>query len=141
MPAPSQGLGIKGHLLHFLPPGVGIGAETNMGFGIIGRADVARKYQLDIAGGLHQLLPDGSAVITFLYRVGLLDDVFIFGVQVRVGEHDNLMVLVFFLLQHGQLDMVVHRKEMRGTLAKLVEMHTAQEGVEAWLASSPLKSL
>jgi len=46
-----------------------------------------------------------------------------------------------FLLQHGQLDMVVHRKELRGVLAKLVEMHTAQEGVEAWRASSPLKSL
>lgn len=46
-----------------------------------------------------------------------------------------------FLLQHGQLDMVVHRKEMRTTLAKLVEMHTTQEGVEAWQESSPLKSL
>lgn len=34
-----------------------------------------------------------------------------------------------FLLEHGQLDMVVHRKDMRQTLAKLVEMHTIQEGV------------
>lgn len=34
-----------------------------------------------------------------------------------------------FLLKHGQLDMVVHRKDMRQTLAKLVEMHTIQEGV------------
>lgn len=46
-----------------------------------------------------------------------------------------------FLLQHGQLDMVVHRKEMRATLAKLVEMHTSREGVEAWRESSPLRSL
>jgi acetyl-CoA carboxylase carboxyl transferase subunit beta len=34
-----------------------------------------------------------------------------------------------FLLKHGQLDMVVHRKDMRATLAKLVEMHTNREGV------------
>lgn len=34
-----------------------------------------------------------------------------------------------FLLKHGQLDMVVHRKEMRDTLGKLVEMHTVREGV------------
>jgi len=33
-----------------------------------------------------------------------------------------------FLLKHGQLDMVVHRKEMRDTLGKLVEMHTVREG-------------
>lgn len=48
-----------------------------------------------------------------------------------------------FLLQNGQLDMVVHRKEMRSTLAKLVEMHTStpREGVETWQESSPLKSL
>ncbi len=34
-----------------------------------------------------------------------------------------------FLLKHGQLDMVVHRKDMRTTLAKLVELHTIREGV------------
>lgn len=34
-----------------------------------------------------------------------------------------------FLLQHGQLDMVVPRKELRDTLGKLVEMHTVREGV------------
>lgn len=34
-----------------------------------------------------------------------------------------------FLLNHGQLDMVVHRKDMRSTLSKLVEMHTIREGV------------
>lgn len=34
-----------------------------------------------------------------------------------------------FLLNHGQLDMVVHRKDMRATLMKLVEMHTIREGV------------
>jgi acetyl-CoA carboxylase carboxyl transferase subunit beta len=33
-----------------------------------------------------------------------------------------------FLLEHGQLDMVVHRKDMRDTLAKLVELHTIREG-------------
>ncbi|WP_126425520.1 acetyl-CoA carboxylase, carboxyltransferase subunit beta [Brevibacillus marinus] len=33
-----------------------------------------------------------------------------------------------FLLKHGQLDMVVHRKELRETLGKLVEMHTVREG-------------
>ncbi|MED1780590.1 acetyl-CoA carboxylase, carboxyltransferase subunit beta [Brevibacillus fortis] len=45
-----------------------------------------------------------------------------------------------FLLKNGQLDMVVHRKDMRNTLSKLVEMHTSREGVETWQASSPLKS-
>ncbi|USG64444.1 acetyl-CoA carboxylase, carboxyltransferase subunit beta [Brevibacillus ruminantium] len=34
-----------------------------------------------------------------------------------------------FLLNHGQLDMVVHRRDMRSTLMKLVEMHTTGEGV------------
>ncbi|MGE5704614.1 MAG: acetyl-CoA carboxylase, carboxyltransferase subunit beta [Clostridia bacterium] len=34
-----------------------------------------------------------------------------------------------FLLKHGQLDMVVHRKDMRETLGKIVDMHTVQEGV------------
>ncbi|RNB89559.1 acetyl-CoA carboxylase carboxyltransferase subunit beta [Brevibacillus fluminis] len=34
-----------------------------------------------------------------------------------------------FLLKHGQLDMVVHRKNMRETLGKIVEMHTVREGV------------
>ncbi len=34
-----------------------------------------------------------------------------------------------FLLKHGQLDMVVHRKDMREVLSKLVEMHTSREGV------------
>ncbi|MGD8188424.1 acetyl-CoA carboxylase, carboxyltransferase subunit beta [Brevibacillus ginsengisoli] len=34
-----------------------------------------------------------------------------------------------FLLKHGQLDMVVHRKEMRETLAKIVEMHADREVV------------
>jgi len=34
-----------------------------------------------------------------------------------------------FLLKHGQLDMVVHRKDMRTTLAKIVELHTIREGV------------
>ncbi|GAB7388643.1 acetyl-CoA carboxylase, carboxyltransferase subunit beta [Bacillaceae bacterium] len=29
-----------------------------------------------------------------------------------------------FLLQHGQLDLVVHRKEMRETLAKILDIHT-----------------
>ncbi|MFP4974340.1 acetyl-CoA carboxylase, carboxyltransferase subunit beta [Paenibacillus sp. CN-4] len=33
-----------------------------------------------------------------------------------------------FNLQHGQLDLVVHRKEMRLTLAKLLDMHTVKEG-------------
>jgi Acetyl-CoA carboxylase beta subunit len=28
-----------------------------------------------------------------------------------------------FLLKHGQLDLVVHRKEMRATLAKLLDLH------------------
>lgn len=34
-----------------------------------------------------------------------------------------------FLLEHGQLDMVVHRKDMRNTLAKLVELHVTRKGV------------
>lgn len=34
-----------------------------------------------------------------------------------------------FLLKHGQLDMVVHRKNMRETLGKIVEMHTVREGM------------
>ncbi|NGQ94865.1 acetyl-CoA carboxylase carboxyltransferase subunit beta [Brevibacillus sp. SYP-B805] len=36
-----------------------------------------------------------------------------------------------FLLKHGQLDMVVHRKDLRDTLGKLVEMHPVpvREGV------------
>ncbi|WP_424768073.1 acetyl-CoA carboxylase, carboxyltransferase subunit beta [Paenibacillus sp. sgz302251] len=33
-----------------------------------------------------------------------------------------------FNLQHGQLDKVVHRKEMKATLAKLLDMHVAREG-------------
>lgn len=32
-----------------------------------------------------------------------------------------------FLLKHGQLDMVVHRKDMRDVLSKIVEMHTVRE--------------
>lgn len=35
-----------------------------------------------------------------------------------------------FLLKHGQLDMVVHRKDMRDTLGKIVEMHTVREVIE-----------
>lgn len=31
-----------------------------------------------------------------------------------------------FNLQHGQLDMVVHRKDMRATLAKLLELHSTK---------------
>lgn len=34
-----------------------------------------------------------------------------------------------FNLQHGQLDMVVHRKEMRATLSKLLEMHAPKGGM------------
>lgn len=34
-----------------------------------------------------------------------------------------------FLLKHGQLDMIVPRKDLRDTLGKLVEMHTVQEEV------------
>lgn len=33
-----------------------------------------------------------------------------------------------FNLQHGQLDMVVHRKEMRSTLTKLLELHDVKGG-------------
>lgn len=33
-----------------------------------------------------------------------------------------------FNLQHGQLDMVVHRKEMKSVLAKLLELHTVKGG-------------
>lgn len=33
-----------------------------------------------------------------------------------------------FNLQHGQLDLVVHRKEMRSTLTKLLEMHDVKGG-------------
>ncbi|AWB44061.1 acetyl-CoA carboxylase carboxyl transferase subunit beta [Paenibacillus sp. CAA11] len=33
-----------------------------------------------------------------------------------------------FNLQHGQLDLVVHRKEMKNTLAKLLDMHGGKEG-------------
>ncbi|MFM1654262.1 acetyl-CoA carboxylase, carboxyltransferase subunit beta [Brevibacillus sp. B_LB10_24] len=35
-----------------------------------------------------------------------------------------------FLLKHGQLDMVVHRKDLRETLSKLVAMHTQPGGGE-----------
>ncbi|WP_433946923.1 acetyl-CoA carboxylase, carboxyltransferase subunit beta [Paenibacillus sp. SN-8-1] len=34
-----------------------------------------------------------------------------------------------FNLQHGQLDLVVHRKEMKSVLAKLLELHTVKGGV------------
>jgi len=34
-----------------------------------------------------------------------------------------------FNLQHGQLDKVVNRKEMRNTLIKLLDLHTVKEGV------------
>lgn len=34
-----------------------------------------------------------------------------------------------FNLQHGQLDLVVHRKEMRGTLSQLLDLHGAKGGV------------
>ncbi len=33
-----------------------------------------------------------------------------------------------FNLQHGQLDKVVHRKDMKATLTKLLDMHVAREG-------------
>lgn len=33
-----------------------------------------------------------------------------------------------FNLQHGQLDKVVHRKDMKPTLAKLLDMHCVREG-------------
>ncbi|RUT29527.1 acetyl-CoA carboxylase carboxyltransferase subunit beta [Paenibacillus zeisoli] len=33
-----------------------------------------------------------------------------------------------FNLQHGQLDLVVHRKEMKSVLAKLLELHTVKGG-------------
>lgn len=32
-----------------------------------------------------------------------------------------------FLLEHGQLDKVVHRKDMRATLSQILKMHTGQE--------------
>lgn len=32
-----------------------------------------------------------------------------------------------FLLEHGQLDKVVHRKDMRATLSQLLKLHTGQE--------------
>lgn len=32
-----------------------------------------------------------------------------------------------FLLEHGQLDKVIHRKDMRATLSQLLKMHTGQE--------------
>ncbi|UXR46265.1 acetyl-CoA carboxylase, carboxyltransferase subunit beta [Staphylococcus simulans] len=32
-----------------------------------------------------------------------------------------------FLLEHGQLDKVVHRKDMRATLSQLLKMHTGKE--------------
>ncbi|AOZ93864.1 acetyl-CoA carboxylase, carboxyltransferase subunit beta [Paenibacillus crassostreae] len=32
-------------------------------------------------------------------------------------------------MAHGQLDLVIHRKELRGMLAKLIEFHTVKEGV------------
>ncbi|MHD0397473.1 acetyl-CoA carboxylase, carboxyltransferase subunit beta [Staphylococcus simulans] len=32
-----------------------------------------------------------------------------------------------FLLEHGQLDKVVHRKDMRATLSQVLKMHTGQE--------------
>ncbi|MFF2480607.1 acetyl-CoA carboxylase, carboxyltransferase subunit beta [Paenibacillus sp. NPDC058071] len=34
-----------------------------------------------------------------------------------------------FNMQHGQLDMIVHRKDLRQTLAKLLDMHTVREGL------------
>lgn len=34
-----------------------------------------------------------------------------------------------FNLQHGQLDLVVHRKEMRSTLSKLLELHDVKGGI------------
>ncbi|MFC3749103.1 acetyl-CoA carboxylase, carboxyltransferase subunit beta [Paenibacillus sp. GCM10012306] len=34
-----------------------------------------------------------------------------------------------FNLQHGQLDLVVHRKEMRATLSKLLDLHNAKGGI------------
>ncbi|MNW56293.1 Acetyl-coenzyme A carboxylase carboxyl transferase subunit beta [compost metagenome] len=33
-----------------------------------------------------------------------------------------------FNLQHGQLDLVVHRKEMRGMLSQLLDLHGAKGG-------------
>lgn len=34
-----------------------------------------------------------------------------------------------FNLQHGQLDLVIHRKEMRGTLSQLLDLHGVKGGV------------
>ena len=36
-----------------------------------------------------------------------------------------------FLLDHGQLDAVIHRKEMREKVASIVQMHTSKE-VTTW---------
>jgi len=34
-----------------------------------------------------------------------------------------------FNMQHGQLDLVVHRKDMKVTIGKLLDMHTVREGL------------
>ncbi|MNN84263.1 Acetyl-coenzyme A carboxylase carboxyl transferase subunit beta [compost metagenome] len=34
-----------------------------------------------------------------------------------------------FNLQHGQLDLVVHRKEMRGMLSQLLDLHGVKGGI------------
>ncbi|GLX69590.1 acetyl-CoA carboxylase, carboxyltransferase subunit beta [Paenibacillus glycanilyticus] len=34
-----------------------------------------------------------------------------------------------FNMQHGQLDLVVHRKDMKTTIGKLLDMHTVREGL------------
>ena len=35
-----------------------------------------------------------------------------------------------FLLNHGQLDAIIHRKEMRGKVASIVHLHTTKEGAK-----------
>ena len=48
--------------------------------------------------------------------------------QVRPSEKlPEVFQTAEFLLEHGQLDAVVHRKDMKDTVANLVKLHTRKE--------------
>ncbi|MFC4776381.1 acetyl-CoA carboxylase, carboxyltransferase subunit beta [Paenibacillus sp. GCM10023252] len=66
-------------------------------------------------------LAEPGAVVGFAGRIVIEQ-------TIRQKLPDNFQTAEFNL-QHGQLDKVVHRKDMKPTLTKLLDMHTVREGL------------
>jgi len=67
------------------------------------------------------ILAEPGALIGFAGRIVIEQ-------TIRQKLPDNFQTAEFNL-QHGQLDKVVHRKDMKPTLAKLLDMHCVREGI------------